>query len=163
MTNLYGHDKEYNAINDTMPFGISAGAAVFRKQGSGFEFLILGKKEDGEITYHLPKGTLHIDETLEECAKREIVEEAGVTVELKAYIGAKTEEYIRETHVYIKTLHYYAAEYCGESEAMDDEHDFREWCGIEDALRKLSPNLKHENEFISHAAQYLKNSGQLHE
>lgn len=157
MTKLYGHDSEYKAINDITPYGISAGGVVYRKQGKDYMYLLLGKKEEGEITYHLPKGTLHVDETLEACALREIAEEAGLSVELKSYLGAKTEDYIRGDQTYLKTLHYYVAEYVADTESMDHEHDFREWCDFEDAIVKLSPNLKQENVFIERADKYLKN------
>lgn len=157
MTNLYGYNKEYNAINDVSPFGISAGGVVYRKVDQDFEFLLLGRTEETGITYHLPKGTLHVDETLESCAIREIAEEAGVEVELKAYIGARAEEYQQDENLYRKTLHYYVAEFLSEAESMDNEHDFKEWCSFEDAIAKLSPSIKQENEFIVRANQYLHN------
>lgn len=157
MTNLHGHETEYSAINKTTPFGISAGGVVYRKQDEDYEFLLLGKKDEGESTYHLPKGTLHIDETLEQCALREIAEEAGVLVELKMYIGARAEEQQNGAYFYRKTNHYYVAEYRNDTDAMDDEHDFREWCEFDDAIGKLSTNIKQENVFVERANDYLKN------
>ena len=155
MTTLYGKEHEYNAINNLAPFGISAGAVVYRKNGDSVELLLLGKNKDSQILYGLPKGTLHVDETLEACALREIAEEAGVQVTLKAYIGTREEEHHDNGGLYRKTVHYYVAEYVGELTAMDNEHEFREWVAYDEALVKLQPNPKHEDVIAERAKEYF--------
>lgn len=154
MTKLDFYPTEYRADSDGLPFHISTGGVVYRKADNDFEYLLLGRNTEEGVTYHLPKGTLHIDETLESCALREIAEESGCATILKTYLGAKTEQYTYNGD-FDKTLHYYAAEYVAESEAMDNEHDFREWCQYDDAIAKLRTNIKREDIFIERTKKYL--------
>ena len=158
MIKLDLYKDEYSAKDAQAPYGISAGGVVYRKIGDTIEYLILGRKTESETSYHLPKGTLHLDETLEACALREIREEAGVNTELKTYIGGKHAIFDFKGKANDKVFVYYVAEYLSDAEEMDDEHDFRVWCSYEDAIAKLSTNIKQENEFIERAAKYLMRS-----
>lgn len=157
MTQLDFYNSEYRANSSGLPYHISAGGVVYKKVGDIVDYLLLGRDDNGVTTYHLPKGTLHIDETLESCAVREISEESGCKIELKTYLGAKTEQYTYLDGYYDKTLHYYAAEYLGNADMMDAEHDFKEWCSYDEATNKLKTNIKREDIFLERAKNYLDN------
>lgn len=150
---LYG--EEYSAKNSKSPYGISAGGVVYRRSGKRYEYLLLGRNSEEGISYHLPKGTLHLGETLEHCALREIAEEAGVVVLLKSYIGGRQAIFDYKGVHYDKVTHYYIAEYVKESDAMDDEHDFREWCAYDDAVIKLRAHIKSEDVLVTRCKEYL--------
>ncbi|HPD98832.1 MAG TPA: NUDIX domain-containing protein [Candidatus Saccharibacteria bacterium] len=154
MTHLSSHTTQYTARNN---YGIGAGGVVYKRINTGVQFLLLGRTSaNAEVTYHLPKGTLHIDEPIEACALREITEEAGVKVALKTYLGGVCASYDLDGHHYEKIIHYYAAEYVSEADPMDAEHDFKEWCDTTDALEKLSHNPKREDKLIEKCSTYLR-------
>ncbi|MFO0881928.1 MAG: NUDIX domain-containing protein [Candidatus Saccharimonadales bacterium] len=159
MTKLDLYTDEYSAKRAQSPYGISAGGVVFKETDDKLEFLLLGRIVDGGTSYHLPKGTLYLGETLEACAIREIREEAGVNVTLKTYIGGKQASFEYEGKLSDKTIHYYVAEYTSDAEPMDNEHDFREWVSYEQAVEKLSTNKKREDIFVTRCMDYLKNHG----
>jgi 8-oxo-dGTP pyrophosphatase MutT (NUDIX family) len=150
---------EYSGRSAGAPYGISAGGVVYRKQGKTYEFLLLGRSSEKGASYHLPKGTLHLGEGIESAAAREITEEAGVHVRLKTFIGGKQAIFVLNGKEFDKTFLYYVAEYIGESDPMDDEHDFREWFSYEDAIKKLETHIKQENVFVARAYNYLQNHG----
>ena len=144
----------YRATKD-WPYHISAGGVVVRDD----KVLLL--KREIEPTgkpggYHLPKGTIEPGEAIEQAAKREIAEEAGVLAEPIAYIGAISRVYSQGDNTYDKTTHYFVCEYQGEAEAaMDNEHDTREWYDFDTAVQLLSQMPKGEEEIIRRAQDYL--------
>lgn len=156
MTKLDLYQIEYRADKNGFPYHISAGGVVYKKVGNAYQYLVLGRNDDGEITFHLPKGTLHVGETLESCAVREIAEEAGVRVELQTYLGAKTAQYTLAGQYFDKTIHYYMAEYIADMAQMDNEHDFREWVDYHTALKRLELERKNEALFVERCAEHLE-------
>lgn len=155
MIELDLYKDEYSPRTAGTAYGISAGGVVYRKNGNEYQFLLLGRNGADGVSYHLPKGTLHLGETIEDCAVREINEEAGVNVQLKTFIGGKQAAFLYDGQNSDKTFLYYAAEYISEAEPMDKEHDFREWCTYNDAIDKLQLNIKHEDVFVERANKYL--------
>src|SRR6187431_1460863 len=63
----------------------SAGGVVLRKGENGPEVLLCGRNSDG--LWALPKGTPEAGETAEETALREVREETGVEVDIRADVG----------------------------------------------------------------------------
>lgn len=157
MTQLDLYDNEYSPRTARMPYGISAGGVVYKKTNNTVLYLLLGRHSKQGISYHLPKGTLHIGEPIEAAAIREIAEEAGVRVKLKTFIGGKHARFDYMGAPNDKIILYYVAEYIDEASGMDDEHDFREWCSYDDAINKLSANIKHEDEFLARANDFINN------
>lgn len=156
MTQLNLYKDEYSPRTSDSPYGISAGGIVYKKTDKGIEYLILGRTDKGLKSYHIPKGTLHIDETLEQCAVREIAEEAGVEIVLRTYLGGKQVNFEFKGVPNDKIIHYYAAEYIGESRDMDNEHDFRQWYSYEEAVKKLESHIKREDVFLERCHEYLQ-------
>lgn len=128
----------------------SAGCFLVRKSATGtFELLVIHKTwPDGEEKFVLPKGHQQGDETLEETATRETVEEAGyVDFTLLAYVGSCTYE-LDWDEIFIKTDHYYIAELRSEKRDKQKQEKYEEgvlvetlWVDIEKGIGLL----KYEN------------------
>jgi 8-oxo-dGTP pyrophosphatase MutT (NUDIX family) len=50
-------------------------------------FLLIKETVDGKISYNFPSGKAHLDELIEQTARREVMEETGYEVELTAVSG----------------------------------------------------------------------------
>lgn len=162
MTRLVNYEYEYTTRNVEWPIGISAGGVVYRKNGENVEILLLLRnKESDNPSYNLPKGTLKVDETLEQCAIREVKEEAGVNVELITYLGANTDVFLYKDIEQTKTFHYYAAKYIDEAGDMDHEHEDKVWLDIESAKSKCRETEPEKNEvlFIERLEKFLSKYG----
>ncbi len=89
----------------------SAGCFLVRKSNDNkYEMLVIHKKwSDEKDEYSLPKGHKEKDETLEQAALRETLEESGFkNVKLLNYIGSRTYE-IDWDEIQLKTDHYFLA------------------------------------------------------
>ncbi|MDR0957440.1 MAG: NUDIX domain-containing protein [Candidatus Nomurabacteria bacterium] len=133
--------EEYRAFSN-WPYGIGAGGVVFRRIKDRVEVLILWRNDPEGKTFHLPKGTLHHDETLENCARREVEEESGASTEIVGYLGAHTRAFKYTKNGadldINKTVHYFAMEFREFSRKHDNEHDGTEWLPIDDARKILA-------------------------
>jgi 8-oxo-dGTP pyrophosphatase MutT (NUDIX family) len=100
--------------------------------------------------YNLPKGTLDHDETLEDCARREVLEEGGKSGEIVGYLGVLHDNFFHPTaKIQInRTVHYFAMEFVSEIDEHDPEHDFVEWRELNEARRLLSETMAVKREFV---------------
>lgn len=139
------------------PFHVSAGGVVFNRKG---EVLLLRRYTEpggGSGGYHLPKGTLELDESLEDCAKREISEESGYGTNIISYIGSLQNEFLHpKSKVRInKVTHFF---YCKTDETQfgehDDEHDEVIWVKPEQAIKLLKTMPKSEYQAVQRALAY---------
>lgn len=162
MTKLLNYEHEYTTRNPEWPIGISSGAVVYRKNNDNYELLlVVNGKDTQNPSYNLPKGTLHIDETLEQCALREIREEAGVNVEIVSYLGGSNNTYYYKEIELHKIFHYFAAKYINEAGDMDHEHEDKVWLDIESAksiCRETEPE-KNESAIIETFEKFLSKYG----
>ncbi|MCL1877019.1 NUDIX domain-containing protein [Candidatus Saccharibacteria bacterium] len=148
--------NEYRATED-WEYHISAGGVILRRaDNQDIEILILTRdasnpfNQGRPITYHLPKGTLHHNETLEDCALREVEEESGARSKIIGYLGAQTEDYfhpLKNFHI-IKTIHYFVMEFVDFSRDHDAEHTGVEWLSIDDARAKLLETEPKKQEYL---------------
>lgn len=149
MTKFVNYETEYTTRNADWPIGISAGAVVYKKSSDTVKvLLLLRNKNTDNPSYNLPKGTLKVDETLENCALREVREEAGVNIELNTYLGASTNTYFYQDTEQIKTFHYFAAKYIDEAGDMDHEHEDKVWLDISTSKIKCAESEPEKNEAI---------------
>ena len=142
--------EEYRGAKD-WPYHISAGGVVFRRnENSDIEALVLYRNKSDSKYYHLPKGTLHFNESLEDCARREVEEESGAKAEIVGYLGATTSEYISPRWKFLlnKTTHYFAMEFKELTREHDLEHDGVEWLSIDEAYSKLIKTERLKEKFI---------------
>jgi 8-oxo-dGTP diphosphatase len=127
------------------PFHISTGGIVYRKKNNITEIILLSRTAPETTTYHLPKGTLHHNETIEACALREILEESGQTGEITSYIGGLAQSFIQNNEKVEKIILYFAVKQLRDYAIIDNEHDKATWYEITKArslLEATEPNKK---------------------
>jgi 8-oxo-dGTP pyrophosphatase MutT (NUDIX family) len=118
----------------------SAGGIVLRPGPDGPE-VILGRRrrERDGVTWSLPKGTPHADETPEETAVREVAEETGLDVRIVEPIGSIEYWFVADGARIHKTVVYWLMESTGGDVARHD-HEFDEvaWFTLPEAERRMT-------------------------
>jgi 8-oxo-dGTP pyrophosphatase MutT (NUDIX family) len=141
--------KEYRHVRGVWPYHISCGGPVYRVENDQLEVVVLGRIQNGgSKTYHLPKGTLRHNETLEQCATREILEESGCHCIVKGYLGAFTDTFTKNGVYISKTTHYFATELSEVTGIKDSEHDTMEWVNITQAIHLLGTTEPKKKEYL---------------
>jgi 8-oxo-dGTP pyrophosphatase MutT (NUDIX family) len=121
----------------------SAGGVVWRRRGSRVE-IVLGVRRDrhtGLRTICLPKGVVDPREAPEETARREVAEETGVAARAGELLGETRYAYLdpRRGERVSKRVRFFLMEWLsGEPTPADGELESASWCGIEEALGRLS-------------------------
>lgn len=135
--------------NKVSPYHISVGGVVYDCDGKGqIQVVVLGRREKDGDHYHLPKGTLRHNETLEDCAKREVEEESGYEAEIKELLGGFTQSYkARDGLAVEKTTLYFAMKQVGKIGEHDTEHDFVKKMEINEAIFKLKETEPKKKEY----------------
>ncbi|MBP6880496.1 NUDIX hydrolase [Candidatus Saccharibacteria bacterium] len=145
-----------------LPYKIGCGGLVLRKKNNTYEVLCLyrGKEKFGMRgdSYHLPKGTLKLSETLEQCALRETREETGALCQSVCYIGATTSKLSSKDLRYdiSYTRHFFLMRLISMHEAHDDEHDEVVWLPVEEAYQKLAEIPKEEDKIVKRAVALVE-------
>lgn len=96
----------------------SCGAVIWRVVGSSLELLLI-KQFAHKDSWGIPKGHIDEGESLEECAVREVREEAGVDVVLGARLPDVMTQFKKEE----KTVVSYLAQCRGNQEPRHDDPD----------------------------------------
>lgn len=153
-------------VKKAWPYHVSCGGPVYKIDDGSRKYALLYRKpsrdKDSFESWHLPKGTLSSDETLDQCTLREIKEETGFETQIIKYLGASYAQYFHSGLGYEveRIVHYFLCEYTsGDSINMDHEHDAVEWYTAQEAIERLKIHPKQENRFIERAEKYFK----LHE
>lgn len=157
--------NEFRA-SSTWPYAISAGCVVYKKTAANEIEVLLLKRDPGNAfnqlsvtSYHLPKGHVNFNESLEHAAVRETQEEAAVDVSVAGYLGALHWDIIHPVHKTRtnKIVHYFAVEWVKDLAQQDNEHDGKTWVSIAEAIKLLgAPNPKGEDEIIQRLQQYFE-------
>jgi 8-oxo-dGTP pyrophosphatase MutT (NUDIX family) len=154
---LQTHISRYAAQKD-WPYAISSGGVVYRgEDDQSREYLILTRIREGLTSYHLPKGTLELHESLEQCALRETQEETGCIGRVQSYLGSVNDRWVfQPTEITIdKTVHFFLMKYVRTAQAMDAEHDGTVWLSASRARELLSLEPKREEQIISRAEEWF--------
>jgi len=107
---------------------------VFRRENGRIQYLILYRKHlgtqyEGDWAWGPPGGARLPDESLEDCATREMLEETGVGVPLM-----RTSFGIDDWVVFV-------AEVEDDDIVLSDEHDRLRWVGLDDAVASCLPRF----------------------
>jgi 8-oxo-dGTP pyrophosphatase MutT (NUDIX family) len=118
-------------VNEEKPFG--ATVAVWRRVDGRVEWLILHRKHrgpdyEGDWAWSPPAGARVPDETLDDCARRELLEETGLDLDLEP-TTCGTEEWV----VYV------AEAPAGVEVTISAEHDKFEWLALAEATDRCRP------------------------
>ncbi len=147
-----------------MPVEKSAGVIVFYRAGEQVEYLLL--KHTRADFWSFPKGLIEVGEKLEETARREAEEEAGLgnifllsgfkeTIRffMKAKFDYQLERGLKIGETVIKFVTYFLAEAKNKKIKLSFEHEDFAWLPFEQAWRKLKGNnrevLKKADEFLA--------------
>lgn len=133
----------------------SAGGVVYRKKNNRIEFLIV--QHSGHHRWVLPKGWIDRGETKEQTAIREVKEEAGVTAEIKGYLGNFTIFYTAlDKEKVRKTSHFFLMEYKSGDPEKDHGWEVEDtlWLAPQEAIKKL--DYPGERKMVEESVKFLK-------
>ena len=96
---------------------------IIRRDGK----ILLAKRKSkhGKATWGFPGGKLEFNETLEECARRELLEESGLAAE-KLFLAAVTNDIFAETGKHYVTIFFVADIISGEA-IIKEPDKFERW------------------------------------
>ena len=118
---------------------VSAGGVVYRLEGGSREVLLCGR--DAPSLWALPKGTPDSGESLEQTALREVQEETGLEVVMRAPLGS-IEYWFLRTQDQVnchKTVHFYLMSPIGGDLSLHDpEFDVVQWFHEKEALKVMT-------------------------
>jgi len=116
---------------------VSAGGVVYRTGARGMEIVLCGHSASGH--WGLPKGTPGPGEKLEETARREVAEETGLEVRIRAKVGSIGYWFRQDGALCHKRVHHFLMEAVGGDTARHDaEFDRVEWFPVEVACKLLT-------------------------
>jgi len=113
---------------------IGASVIVYRRDEERIEFLILHRSQCdpyGDWSWTPPSGARQPEESLESCAIRELNEEAGLNLKVKAT------EFGSDTWKVFKA----ETDFQAEIKLIDDEHDDFKWVEIDEAKELCRPEI----------------------
>lgn len=123
------------------PYHVSCGGVIVREKDGQKEVLLLYrlKKKGWDFdSWHLPKGTKRKDESFEESARREVLEETGYEVEVIKKLGILKSHYEIKGQRINKKTHYFLCKSLRRVHKDIKEHDGVEWVEIGEAIKKLA-------------------------
>lgn len=121
----------------------AAGGILYREGENTCRVLLIFRNG----VWDLPKGKKEPGETNEECARREVAEEVGITLpDLKAYLTTTYHEYERDGAVYGKKTHWFSMQ--SEAEKFTPQQaegitDIR-WVPLAEAQKKVGYDNLHD-------------------
>ena len=119
----------------------SAGGAVFTKNGSGINWLII-KPRASELfpgnRFQLPKGHLEKEETAEYAALREVLEETGITAKIISKAGTSKYPFKAGNEKIFKIVTFFLMEYVSGVLTQNPEVEELFWLPFEQAKKKLT-------------------------
>jgi 8-oxo-dGTP pyrophosphatase MutT (NUDIX family) len=117
---------------------VSAGGVVLH-EGRVLVIVPARRAADGSLVLGLPKGHLDGEETAEQAATREVLEETGVRAELVQPLGEVRYWYVREGRRISKSVHFFLFSFLdGDVADHDDEVLEARWLTVEQAREKLT-------------------------
>jgi 8-oxo-dGTP pyrophosphatase MutT (NUDIX family) len=101
---------------------VSAGGVVYRRGEDGVQICLAARRtRRGELAWGLPKGAVEPDETPEQAAVREVLEESGLTAEIEDDLGTIRYFYVWEGVRVRKQVRFYLMRATGGDVADHDE------------------------------------------
>lgn len=119
----------------------AAGGLVYRQSGGHWDVLLIYRNG----MWDLPKGMLEQDESIRECARREVAEETGISPpEIKRKLTITKHTYSRDGKRYRKTTHWFSmTANRRQSFSPQVEEGIEKVCWVE--LKEAEQKLGYEN------------------
>ena len=135
-----------------MSYEKSCGAVIYRRQSGITEYLLILNRKPGAAGGHwgFPKGHVEPGETEEETARREILEETGLTVKFAEGFRAVS-HYSPRPGIDKDAVYFLAAPASGEIHLQESEVAAYQWCAQETAMNQLT----HDTAILQEAVQFL--------
>lgn len=120
--------------------------------------ILLGKRTDNGY-WDYPAGSMELGESFEECARREVSEETGLTCgKLEYFMELSGEdsfyEYPNGDQVWLAAIIYICRDFSGEMKAQEDEVTVQKFFPI-DQLPKIPP-MKIKTRIFEKVSEYLQ-------
>jgi 8-oxo-dGTP pyrophosphatase MutT (NUDIX family) len=134
---------------------VSAGGVVYRRGDDGIELALAARRtRRGELAWGLPKGMIEPDETEEQAAVREVLEETGLEAEVESDLGDIRYFYVWEGVRVRKRVHFFLMRATGGDVAdHDSEMEDVRWFPMRAARKRAA--YRGEREVIERAAARL--------
>jgi 8-oxo-dGTP pyrophosphatase MutT (NUDIX family) len=134
---------------------VSAGGVVYRRGDDRIELALAARRtRRGELAWGLPKGMIEPDETEEQAAVREVLEETGLVAEVEHDLGDIRYFYVWEgVRVRKRVRFFLMAATGGDVSNHDTEMEDVRWFSLQAARRRAA--YKGEREMIERAADRL--------
>ena len=134
---------------------VSAGGVVYRDGEEGIELALAARRtRRGELAWGLPKGMLEPDETEEQAAVREVLEETGLVAVVEHDLGDIRYFYVWEGVRVRKRVRFFLMRATGgDVSNHDTEMEDVRWFSLQAARRRAT--YKGEREMIERAAGRL--------
>src|SRR3989344_6912817 len=109
----------------------------------------------GEGTWTMPGGTLEFGETIEEGARREVLEETGIILNAVKVMGVNTD---KNEHAHYITIGAYSDNFTGEAELKEPEEIVRwEWFDVNNLPEPMFRSCVHIMENYKQGLFYIPN------
>ncbi len=134
---------------------VSAGGVVYRRGDDGIELALAARRtRRGELAWGLPKGMIEPDETEEQAAVREVLEETGLVAEVEHDLGDIRYFYVWEGVRVRKRVRFFLMRATGgDVSNHDTEMEEVRWFPLHAARRRAT--YRGEREMIERAADLL--------
>jgi len=134
---------------------VSSGGVVYRRKGDTAEIALAARRtRKGELVWGLPKGQIEREESPEQAALREVLEETGLTAEVEGSLGSTRYFYVWEGDRVRKRVHMFLMRATGGDVANhDDEMEDVRWFAAQEAVRIAA--YRGEREVLQHAVERL--------
>lgn len=131
---------------------VSAGGVLVRRTREGPQTLLAARRlRSGELAWGLPKGLVEEGESLEETARREVLEETGWEGNTVATLGEIAYWFVWEGERIHKTVHFFLMEaQGGDTSRRDREMEDVRWFPLEEARKVV--RFASEREVLAWAA-----------
>ncbi len=146
-----GHRRRRPPVEETSAGGLVLDSALAVP-------VIARTSRRGGLRWSLPKGHIEPDETAEQAAVREIIEETGIVGRVLTKIGCIDFRFSVDGRCVHKTVHHFLLEYvAGELCADDHEVTSVEWVPLDDLSTRLA--YPDERRLVEHAKAVIDHMG----
>jgi 8-oxo-dGTP pyrophosphatase MutT (NUDIX family) len=135
---------------------VSAGGVVYRSDDAGIEICLAARRtRRGDLVWGLPKGAVEPEETPEEAAVREVLEETGLEAEIEGDLGTIRYFYVWEGVRVRKQVRFFLMRAIGgDVSSHDEEMEDVRWFPMRRATKRAA--YRGEREVVERAVEQLR-------